>query len=88
MKEQLVLGLRDDFLRREMKQRIKEEQSLTFAQLMQDSITCSEEEEAQPESNLKTLVHARAAVATGDNSSSLTLEKLHKAIEKLAELQE
>ncbi len=53
LKEQLVLGLRDDFLRREMKRRIKEARSLTFAQLMQDAITWSEEEEAQPEGVLK-----------------------------------
>ncbi|RXN16347.1 Transposon Ty3-I Gag-Pol poly [Labeo rohita] len=92
LKEQLVLGLRDDFLRREMKRRVKEEQSLTFAQLMQDAITWSEEEEAQPEGNLKTPVRARGAVqttvATGDNSSPLTLEKLHEAIKKIAARQE
>ncbi len=92
LKEQLALGLRDDFLRREMKRRIKEEQSLTFAQLMQDAITWSEEEEAQSEGSLKTPVRARAAVhttvATGDSSSSLTLEKLQEAIEKIAARQE
>ncbi len=92
LKEQLVLGLRDDFLRREMKRRIKEERSLTFAQLMQDAITWSEEEEAQPEGILKPPVRARAAVhttvATGDSSSPLTLEKLHEAIEKIAARQE
>lgn len=92
LKEQLVLGLRDDFLRREMKRRVKEEKHLTFAQLMQDAITWSEEEEAQPEGNLKTPVRARVAVhttvATGDSPSSLTLEKLHEAIEKIAARQE
>ncbi len=79
LKDQLALGLRDDFLRREMKRRIKEERSLSFAQLMQDAITWSEEEEAQSEGSLKTPVRARAAVhttvATGDSSSALTLEK-------------
>ncbi len=92
LKEQLSLGLRDDFIRREMKRRIKEERSLTFAQLMQDAITCSEEEEAQSEGSLKTPVRARAAVhttvATGDSSSALMLEKLQEAIEKIAARQE
>lgn len=45
-KEQLVEGLRHNLLR-EMKLRIKKENRLTFAQLMQDAITCSEQEEAQ-----------------------------------------
>ncbi len=72
LKEQLAFGLRDDFLRREMKRRIKEERSLTFTQLMQDAITWSEKEEAQSEGSLKTSVRARAAVhttvATGDTN--------------------
>ncbi len=58
---------------------------------MQDAITWSEEEEAQSEGSLKTPVRARAAVhttATGDSSSSLMLEKLQEAIEKIAARQE
>lgn len=35
LKEQLVLGLNDDSLRREMKRRVKVEKDLTFVQVMQ-----------------------------------------------------
>lgn len=45
--EQLVLGLLDDFLRLEMKRRVKEDTSLSFVQVMQAEITWSEEEETQ-----------------------------------------
>lgn len=88
----MVLGLRDDLLRREIKRRIKEERGLTFAKLMQDAITWSEEEEACPEGTLKPPVRVKAVVhttaATGDNANPLTLQKLHDAIEKIAACQE
>lgn len=42
-----VLGLLDDFLRLEMKRRVKEDTSLSFVQVMQAAITWSEEEETQ-----------------------------------------
>ncbi len=59
LKEQLVLGLKDDFLRREMKRRIKAEPELSFVELMQAAITWSEEEEVQPSSNVRPCTRAR-----------------------------
>lgn len=91
LKEQLVLGLQDDFLRREMKRRVKAEPGLSFVQLMQAAITWSEEEETQTPSNPKSSTRARGAVhaaAAQDASSALTLEKLHEAIQKIAARQE
>lgn len=45
IKEQLVIGLRDDSLRRKMKVKCKDNVSLKFNELMQAAITWSEEEE-------------------------------------------
>ena len=42
LKEQLALGLKDDILRREIKRRLKQKESLTFAELMQDAISLRE----------------------------------------------
>ncbi len=91
LKEQLVLGLKDDFLRREMKRRIKAEPKLSFVELIQAGITWSEEEEAQPSSNVRPSSHARGVVnaaAAEDAPSTLSLEKLHEAIQKIAARQE
>uniref|UniRef100_A0A3B1JKD5 Gypsy retrotransposon integrase-like protein 1 n=1 Tax=Astyanax mexicanus TaxID=7994 RepID=A0A3B1JKD5_ASTMX len=92
LKEQLVLGLKDDFLRREMKRKVKEEDKLSFTQLMQAAITWSEEEEVQASCSMRSSSRSRgtvnAAAATEDSSPALTLEKLHEAIQKIAARQE
>ncbi|XP_042624230.1 uncharacterized protein cuzd1.1 [Cyprinus carpio] len=91
LKEQLVLGLKDDFLRREMKRRIKAEPDLCFVELMQAAITWSEEEKAQPSSNVRPSTRARGVVnaaAAQDAPSTMSLEKLHEAIQKIAARQE
>ncbi len=75
-----MLGLKDDFLRREMKRRIKAEPELSFVELMQAAITWSEEEEAQPSSSVRPITRARGVVnaaAAQDAPSTLSLEKLH-----------
>ncbi|RXN33232.1 Transposon Ty3-I Gag-Pol poly [Labeo rohita] len=88
LKEQLVLGLKDDFLRREMKRRIKAEPDLSFVQLMQAAITWSEEEEAQSPSNVRSSTRARGVVNATAAQDALSLEKLHEAIQKIAARQE
>ncbi|XP_052392086.1 uncharacterized protein LOC127939541 [Carassius gibelio] len=92
LKEQLVLGLKDDSLRREMKRRVKTEKDLTFIQLMQEVITWSEEEEVQVPSNPRTSTRPRGVVhattATESSSAPLTLESLHEAIQQIAARQE
>lgn len=62
LKEQLVLGLKDDSLQREMKRRVKAERDLTFINLMQEAITRSEEEEVQVPSNLRSSTRSRGVV--------------------------
>ncbi len=92
LKEQLVLGIKDDSLRREIKRRVKAEKDLTFIQLMQEAITWSEEEEVQVPSNLRTSTRSRGVVhattATESSSAPLTLESLHEAIQQIAARQE
>lgn len=92
LKEQLVLGLSDDSLRREMKRRVKAEKDLTFVQLMQETITWSEEEEVQVPSNVRTSTHSsgiiHATTATESSSAPLTLESLHEAVQQIAARQE
>lgn len=92
LKEQLVLGFKDDSLRREMKKRLRDEKDLTFIQLMQEAITWSEEEEVQTPSHPKGIARSRGAVnatmVTESSSSPLTLEKLHEAIQQIAARQE
>ncbi len=92
LKEQLVLSIKDDSLRREMKRRVKAEKDLTFIQLMQEAITWSEEEEVQVPSNLRTSSRSRGVVhattATESSSAPLTLESLHEAIQQIAARQE
>ncbi|KAI4874103.1 hypothetical protein NFI96_002857 [Prochilodus magdalenae] len=92
LKEQLVLSLKDDFVRREMKRRVKEEKDLSFTQLMQAAITWSEEEEVQAPCSVKNSAHStgivNAAAATANSSPALTLETLHEAIQKIAAHQE
>lgn len=89
LKEQLVLGLRDDFLRREMKRRVKEDERLTFVQVMQAAITWAEEEETQTPDIPKPSPRVRAVSADAEQASStLTLEKLHEAIQKIAARQD
>ncbi|KAL2086783.1 hypothetical protein ACEWY4_017842 [Coilia grayii] len=92
LKEQLALGLRDDILRREIKKRLKENEGLTFSELMQDAISWSEEEEARAldgmrsSSRSKGVVHV-AAAAEG-SKSPLTMEMMHEAIQKIATRQD
>ncbi|XP_076730651.1 retrovirus-related Pol polyprotein from transposon 412 [Maylandia zebra] len=92
LKEQLVLGLRDDLLRREMKRRVKEEKGLTFIGLLHAAVDWSEEEEAQSslasQSRLRTRGAVNAAVPAEDKPSPLTLEMLHEEVRKLAARQE
>lgn len=89
LKEQLVLGLRDDFLRREMKRRVKENTGLSFIEVMQAAITWAEEEETQMPDISKPSPRVRVVSAEAEQaSSSLTLEKLHEAIQKIAAKQE
>lgn len=92
LKEQLVLGLRDDFLRREMKKRVKEERGLSFIDLMQAAITWSEEEEVQNSSCTTTgprpRVAMHAATAADSAASPLTMETLSEAIKKIAARQD
>ncbi|KAK3536658.1 hypothetical protein QTP86_015450, partial [Hemibagrus guttatus] len=89
LKEQLILGLPDDFLKREMRRQIKEDASLTFVQVMQAAITWSEEEETQTANNQKTSTRVRVVNADAEQASSmLNLEKLHEAIQKIAARQE
>ncbi|KAJ8005431.1 hypothetical protein DPEC_G00146580 [Dallia pectoralis] len=89
LKEQLVLGLRDDFLRREMKRRVKEDTRLTFVQVMQAAITWAEEEESQMLDIPKPSTRVRVVSADAEQASStLTLEKLHEAIQKIATRQD
>ena len=85
LKEQLVLGLQDDILRREIKKTLKESENLTFAELMQDAISWSEEEEVQTSDSMQSSSRAKGAVnATDEPSSQLTMEMLHEAIKKIA----
>lgn len=84
LKEQLVLGFRDDLLRREMKRLAKTEKGMTFIELMQEAITWSEEEEVQVTGNARSGTKACGAVhattVTEKPASSLTMEMLHEAI--------
>lgn len=88
LKEQLVLGLKDDFLRREMKRRVKSEPDLSFVQLMQAAITWSEEEETQTSRSSTRARGVVNAAAAQDAPSALSLEKLHEAIQKIPARQE
>lgn len=89
LKEQLVLGLREDSLRREMKRQAKEQKDLTFIALMQAAITWSEEEEGStvdpPRNRTRGTVNAATAEST---SPAPTLETLHEAIQGLAARQD
>ncbi|KAM7167727.1 uncharacterized protein RBU57_006071 [Macrochelys suwanniensis] len=91
LKEQLVLGLRDDSLRREMKRRFKEEPSKKFHELMQAAIMWSEEEEVPVAETAKPNPHTRsgglvnaAASEKALPQTQLTLESLSEAVQKLA----
>ncbi|XP_065423165.1 uncharacterized protein LOC135975608 [Chrysemys picta bellii] len=91
LKEQLVLGLRDDSLRREMKRRFKEEPSKKFHELMQAAIMWSEEEEVPVAEAAKPNPHTRSGglvnAAAGEKvlpQTELTLESLSEAVQKLA----
>lgn len=89
LREQFVLGLRDDNLRREMKRQAREKPTLTFSLLMQAAIDWSEEEETSQA--LRDKSHARGAVtsvATEETPSTLSLQALHESIQKLAARQE
>ncbi|XP_065435190.1 uncharacterized protein LOC135977995 [Chrysemys picta bellii] len=91
LKEQLVLGLQDDSLRREMKRRFKEEPSKKFHELMQAAIMWSEEEEVPVAETAKTNPRTRSGglvnAAAGEKAlpqTQLTLESLSEAVQKLA----
>lgn len=88
LKEQLVLDLRDDLLRWEMKRRVKEEKGLTFIGLLQAAIDWSEEDEAQlplaSQSRPKARGAVNAAAPVEDRQCPLTMEMLHEEIRKLA----
>lgn len=92
LKEQLVLGLRDDILRREMKKRLKEDEKLTFVELMQSAISWSEEEEVQASNGQRCSSHSKGIVnvtaAAEKSTSQLTMEMLHKAIQRIAVCQD
>ena len=88
LKEQFVLGLRDDFLRRETKRQEKAQPDLAFLDLMNAAITWSEEEEA-PEAAARGPVRGAVhATAAEEASSPLTLTSLYDAIQSLAARQE
>ena len=89
LKEQFVLGLREDNLRREMKRQAKEQPTLIFNLLMQAAIDWSEEEETSQATRDKS--HTRGAVSsvvTEETPPALSLQALHESIQKLAVRQE
>ena len=89
LKEQFVLGLRDDNLRREMKRQAKEQPTQIFNLLMQAAIDWSEEEETSQATRDKS--HTRGAVSsvvTEETPPALSLQVLHESIQKLAARQE
>lgn len=92
LKEQLALGLRDDILRREIKRRLKGDETLTFAELMEEAIAWSEEEEATSTDSIRSSSRSRgvvnAAKAAEEPPSPLTMEKLHEAIQRIASRQD
>lgn len=72
-----------------MKRRVKEDASLTFVQVMQAAITWAEEEETQTPDIPKHSPRVRVVSADAEHgSSTLTLEKLHEAIQKIAARQD
>ena len=88
LKEQFVLGLRDDFLRREMKRQEKAQPALAFLDLMHSAITWSEEEEAPAGAARGPVRGAVHATTAEEASSPLTISSLHEAIQSLAARQE
>ncbi|KAJ8346843.1 hypothetical protein SKAU_G00282440 [Synaphobranchus kaupii] len=91
LKEQFILGLCDDFLRREMKRKVKEDKDPSFIQLMQTAITWSEEEEvpaATPSGGASRTRGVVNAATAKDVPPPCTLESLHEALQKLATRQE
>lgn len=89
LKEQFVLGLRDDTLRREMKRQANADPEQTFSSLTQAAIDWSEEEEtlsnASGRSQTRGNVHATQAA---DSTQTLSLQSLHDSIQRLAARQE
>lgn len=92
LKEQLALGLWDDILRREIKKRFKENEGLTFSELMQDAISWSEEEETRTSDGLRSVPRSKGVVdvtvAAEESMSQLTMEILHEEIKKIASRQD
>ncbi|XP_023807866.1 uncharacterized protein LOC111946903 [Oryzias latipes] len=92
LKEQLVLGLKEDFLRRELKRKVHEMRSLTFVELLQAAIDWSEEEEMPSDpatlGRPKIRGGVNAAVAMEEKPSSLTMEMLHEEIKRISARQE
>lgn len=92
LKEQLVLGLRDDILRREMKRRLQDSEELEFSKLLQDAISWSEEEEYQAVEGMRSSSRSKGVVnvaaATGESPSQLTMEMLHDTMQRIATRQD
>ena len=83
LKEQFVLGLRDDFLRRELKRQEKAQPAMAFLDLMHSAITWSEEEEDPAGTARGTVRGAVHTTAAEEASSPLTMKSLHEAIQVL-----
>ncbi|KAJ8378736.1 hypothetical protein AAFF_G00236560 [Aldrovandia affinis] len=85
LKEQFVIGLRDDTLRREMKKEVKEKPTQTFSALMQAAIDWCEEEETTQDPSSKNQVRGAVHVAQAvDPPTALSLQSLHDNIQKIA----
>lgn len=88
LKEQFLLGLKDDNLRKEMKRQAKEKPKETFNQLMQAAIDWSEEEETSQVPRDKSHARAVSGVATDATVPALSLQTLHDSIQQIAARQE
>ncbi|KAJ8366416.1 hypothetical protein AAFF_G00355700 [Aldrovandia affinis] len=89
LKEQFVIGLRDDTLRREMKKEVKEKPTQTFSALMQAAIDWCEEEEISQDPSSKNQARGAVHVAQAvDPPTALSLQSLHDNIQKIAARQE
>ncbi|KAJ8401402.1 hypothetical protein AAFF_G00386330 [Aldrovandia affinis] len=89
LKEQFVIGLRDDTLRREMKKEVKEKPTQTFSTLMQAAIDWCEEEETTQDPSSKNQARGAVHVAQAvDPPTALSLQSLHDNIQKIAARQE
>lgn len=88
LKEQFVLGLHDDSLRREMKRHAKTGPPSTFSALMQAAIDWSEEEEAPLTTPAKIPSRGTVSATIAERDSVLSLQSLHESIQRLAARQD